>query len=30
MIMSDSTGDIHDAIMAANGRFMDAFSRGDT
>jgi len=28
--MSDSTGDIHDAIMAANGRFMDAFSRGDT
>ncbi len=28
--MSDSTGDIHDAIMAANGRFMDAFGRGDT
>ncbi len=27
--MSDSTGDIHDAIMAGNGRFMDAFSRGD-
>ena len=28
--MSDFTGDIHDAIMAANGRFMDPFSRGDT
>ena len=27
--MSDSTGDIHDAIMAGNGRSMDAFSRGD-
>ncbi len=27
--MSDSTGDVRDAIMAANVRLMDAFSRGD-